>query len=159
MSYGYNWRNLVLGAVLDQWVDIWCFGMLPCLSFAKPTANYMFVVLTNYFLLRSSNSSVLVGWLQSLVEKSKICFLFCFRVLFLVFVNLALFYQITSLETTVARAITKYSIHWPLSKLQLCHLASHRTRVSAKYTAMLWTRINPTLYELHHRHHHHHRLL
>lgn len=33
-----------------------------------------------------------------------------FVVLFLVFVNLALFYQITSLETTVARAITKYSI-------------------------------------------------
>lgn len=32
-------------------------------------------------------------------------------VVFLVFVNLALFYQITSLETTVARAITKYSIH------------------------------------------------
>lgn len=32
-------------------------------------------------------------------------------VVFLVFVNLALFYQITSLETTVAKAITKYSIH------------------------------------------------
>jgi hypothetical protein len=32
-------------------------------------------------------------------------------VLFLVFVNLALFYQITSLETTVAKAITKYSFH------------------------------------------------